>query len=228
MLADVRYGIRSLGKSPRFTAIAVLVMALGIGANAAMFSVVYNVLLRPLPFPQPERLVFLQETSLRHGGMGPTAPATYADWRDQQHVFQTIAAAEAWGGSLTGRGRPEAISGLRVSPSLLSVLQTSPILGRDFLPEDEHDQAGHVVLLSYGLWQRRFGGRRDVIGMKVIAQGAREVIGVMPPGFTFPAAARVTSSVPTAEPTPRRFSARSAATGSRRWSWVRRCGGCST
>jgi exoribonuclease-2 len=97
-----------------------------------MFSVVYGVLLRPLPFPQPNRLVFVQEASLRHEGTSPTAPATFRDWRDQQHVFSSMAAAELWGASLTGSGQPEEIPGLRVSAALLSVLRAQPALGRGF------------------------------------------------------------------------------------------------
>ncbi|HEY2014962.1 MAG TPA: ABC transporter permease, partial [Bryobacteraceae bacterium] len=187
MLSDLRYAIRSLWKSPRFAAIAVLVLALGIGANTAMFSVVYNVLLRPLAYPEPDRIVFLQESSLRRGGMNPTAPATYTDWRDQQHVFQSIAAAEAWGASLTGTGRPEEVDGLKVSTSMLSVLRVSPILGRGFLPEDEQNEAGHVVVLSHALWERRFGADRSVIGQGLTLNGASyRIIGVMPPEFRFP------------------------------------------
>ncbi len=140
MLSDLRYSIRTLLKSPRFSIIAIAALAIGIGSNTAMFSVVYNVLLRPLPYPQPDRLVFIQETSLRRGGADPTAPATYFDWRDQQHSFASIAAAEAWGVSITGGGRPEEVDALHVSPELLSVLQASPLLGRGFVPDDLQQQ----------------------------------------------------------------------------------------
>ena len=191
MFSDLRYAIRSLLKTPRFSLVAVVVLALGIGANAAMFSVVYNVLLRPLSYPQPERLVFVQETSLRRGGLNPTAPATFSDWRDQQHVFQSIAAAELWGASLTGSGagsgRPEEVDGLRVSTSLLSILQVSPVLGRGFVADDEQTEGGRVVLLSHRLWQRRFAGDRSIIGQTLTLSGAiYRVIGVMPPEFQFP------------------------------------------
>jgi putative ABC transport system permease protein len=187
LLSDLRYGIRTLLKSPRFSIIAILALAIGIGANTAMFSVVYNVLLRPLPYPRSDRLVFVQETSLRRGGIDPTAPATYFDWRDQQHSFASIAAAEAWGASLTGSGRPEEVSGLHVSPELLTVLQAAPMLGRGFLPDDATKEAGRVVLLSHALWQRRFGGDPSVIDRSITLNGAGyRVIGVMPPGFHFP------------------------------------------
>jgi putative ABC transport system permease protein len=187
LFSDLRFAIRSLLKTPRFSVIAVTVLALGIGANAAMFSVVYNVLLRPLAYPQPERLVFVQESSVRHGGISSTAPGTYLDWRDQQHVFESMAAAELWGASLTGTGRPEEVEGLKVSTSLLSVLRVDPVLGRGFLPEDEQTEAGHVVVLSHGLWERRFGGDRSIIGAAINLSGASyRVIGIMPPEFRFP------------------------------------------
>src|SRR3954452_5943299 len=187
MRSDLRYALRSLWKTPRFSLAAIVVLALGIGATTAMFSVVYHVCLRPLAYPQPEQLVFVQESSLRQGGISPTAPATYADWRDQQDVFQSIAAAEAWGASLTGTNRPEEVAGLRVSTSLLSVLRVSPLLGRGFEPEDEGREAGRVVLLSHSLWQRRFGGDPSAVGRPVTLNGASyRVIGVMPPEFRFP------------------------------------------
>jgi predicted permease len=184
LLQDLRYAFRSLRKSPRFTAAAVVVLALGIGANTAMFSVVYHVLLRPLPYPEPDRIVFIEETGIRHGGTSPTAPATFADWRDQQQVFSSIAAAEVWGVALTGTARPEQVEGLRVSPALLQVLRAQPMLGRGFT---EGEEAGHVVLLSHSLWERRFGGDPGVLGRAVALNGeSYRVVGVMPPAFHFP------------------------------------------
>jgi predicted permease len=187
VLSDLRYAIRSLIKTPRFTLTAVVVLALGIGATTAMFSVVYSVLLRPLAYPRPDQLVFVQESSLKHGSIFPTAAATYIDWRDRQDVFQSMAAAELWGATLTGTGRPEEIEGLRVSTSLLQVLAVAPMIGRGFEPEDERAEAGRVVLLSHRLWQRRFGGDASVVGRAVTISGASyKVIGVMPAGFQFP------------------------------------------
>ncbi|HEY0419541.1 MAG TPA: ABC transporter permease, partial [Acetobacteraceae bacterium] len=186
MLPDLRYALRSLIKTPRFSLSAILVLALGIGSTTAMFSVVYYVLLRPLPYPQPDQLVFIQETSLRNGGISPTAPATYADWRDQQDVFQSIGAAEVFGVTLSGADRPEEVQGLHVSTSLLSVLRVPPLAGRGFQPEDEQT-GGHVVLLSYRLWQRRFGGDTSVVGRTLSLNGeSYRVIGVMPADFQFP------------------------------------------
>jgi predicted permease len=185
--SDLRYSIRSLLQTPRFTVTAVAVLALGIGATTAMFSVVYSVLLRPLSYPHPEQLVFVQESSLRHGNLFPTAPATYLDWRDQQDVFQSMAAAELWGAALTGMGRPEEVEGLRASTSLLDVLGVAPAIGRGFEAADETAEAGHVVILSHRLWERRFGGDSSIVGRAITMSGASyKVIGVMPPGFQFP------------------------------------------
>jgi putative ABC transport system permease protein len=187
LLSDLRYAIRSLFKSPRFTIIALVVLALGIGANTAVFSVVDHVLLRPLAYPDSGRIVFIEETGIKRGGSSPTAPATYTDWRDQQHVFSSIAAAEAWGASLTGDGRPEEIAGLRVSPSLLDVLGVAPLLGRGLSESDIRDEAGRVVVIGYSLWQRRFGGNPGVIGRSITLNGAPyRIAGVMPRDFRFP------------------------------------------
>lgn len=187
MLSELRYALRGLVKTPRFSLLAILILALGIGATTAMFSVVYHVALRPLEYPQPEQLVFVQETNIRRGGMSATAYATYNDWRTQQDVFQSIAAAEMMGASITGAGRPEEISGLRVSASLLDVLRTPPLLGRAFTLEDEREQDGKVVLISHRLWQRRFAGDPSAVGSILTMNGAPyRVIGVMPPDFRFP------------------------------------------
>jgi predicted permease len=182
LLSDLRYAFRSLAKSPRFAVVALLALAIGIGANTTMFTVAYSVLLKPLAYPHPEKLVFVQESSNRRGGEFPTAPATYADWRDQQSVFQSISAAEAWGASLTGSGRPEQLKGLRASTNLLEVLGVQTMLGRGFRPEDTH-----TVLLSYSLWQRRFGGDPRILGKSLTLNGEiYSVTGVMPQGFQFP------------------------------------------
>jgi predicted permease len=182
LLTDFKHAVRSLTKSPRFAIVAVLALAIGAGANTAMFSVVYNVLLKPLGYPHPERLFFLQQSDLRTGDAFPVAPANYTDWAAQQHSFESFAAAEAWGGSLTGIGRPEQLDALHVSPSLLNVLETPPALGRAFRSDDDH-----VILLSYGLWQRRFGGDPQILGRSLTLNGEPyEVVGVMPRGFQFP------------------------------------------
>jgi putative ABC transport system permease protein len=182
LLSDLKYAVRSLAKSPRFAVVAVLALAIGAGANTAMFSVVYNVLLKPLGYADPDRLVFLQESDLRTGDAFPVSPADYTDWAARQRSFQAIASAEAWGASLTGLGQPEQLEALHVEVSLLDVLQAHPMLGRGFLPEDDH-----VVLISYALWQRRFAGDPRVPGRSLMLNGERyEVAGVMPQGFQFP------------------------------------------
>ena len=147
-----------------------------------MFSVVYSVLLKPLAYPHPERLVFVQSSDNRGGDAYPVAPADYLDWAAQQKSFRAFAAAEAWGASLTGMGQPEQLDGLHISPSLLDVLETQPALGRGF-----RDGEDHVVLLSDRLWRRRFGGDAGVIGRGITLNGESYVVtGVMPPGFQFP------------------------------------------
>jgi putative ABC transport system permease protein len=182
LLSDLRHAFRSLAKSPRFAVVALLALAIGIGANTAMFSVAYNVLLKPLAYPHPEKLVFIQETDNRRGGMFPTSPATYADWRDRQTVFQSIASTEAWDAALTGDGRPEQVDALHASTSLLDVLGVQPMFGRGFRSEDTY-----TVLLSYTLWQRRFAGDPRIVGKSLTLNDASyTVTGVMPPGFQFP------------------------------------------
>ncbi len=184
MREDLRYAFRSLRKSPRFALAAIAVLALGIGANTAMFSVVYHVLLSPLPFPDSARLVFIEESSLRDGSTSPTARATFQDWRGQSRSFESIAAAEMFGASLTGGDRPEEVDGLHVSTSLLKVLRSQPLIGRGF---DAGDEGARVVLLSYTLWQRRFAGDATVLGRTITLNGERyQVIGVMPRSFRFP------------------------------------------
>src|SRR5882672_7142805 len=132
---DLRYGLRMLMKSPGFTAVAVLALALGIGANSAIFSVVNAVLLRPLPYHDPDRIV-----TVLHGGWFPVAPASFLDWRAEQSVFERIGAAQVWGATLTGRDRPERLKALQVTADLFPVLGVNPILGRTFLPGE--DQPG--------------------------------------------------------------------------------------
>ena len=178
---DLRYGLRGLAKNPGFTLVAVLTLALGIGANSAIFSVVNAVLLRPLPYREPERIV----TALR-GGWFPIAPANFLDWRAQQSAFEQIGAAQAWGPTLTGRERPEQVGALQVTSDLFSVLGVSPALGRTFLPGEDQPGAGKVVVLSHHLWQRRFGGDPALVGQTITLNGdGYTVVGVMPAGFQF-------------------------------------------
>jgi putative ABC transport system permease protein len=181
LLQDLRHGARSLRRSPGFTAVAVIALALGIGANTAVFSVVNAVLLRPLAYRDPGRLV-----TLLHGGSNPVAVANYLDWRDQSRSFETMAAADYWRPNLTGIDSPEHLYGLKVTGNLLPMLGIQPLLGRLFVRGEDEPGAEHETILSYGLWQRRFNGDPGVLGRLVTLDGeGYRVVGVMPQGFHF-------------------------------------------
>ncbi|HEY0004368.1 MAG TPA: ABC transporter permease [Pyrinomonadaceae bacterium] len=185
---DLRYGLRMLVKSPGFTIVAVIALALGIGANSAIFSVVNTVLLRPLPYKDPDRLVMVWEDNTRHGYPRDTpAAANYIDWREQNQVFEGMAAVADLSINLTGVGEPERIEGCRVSASLFPLLGVEPQLGRAFLPEEDAPGGNRVVIMSHGLWQRRFGSDMKIIGQPLNLNGeSYRVVGVMPPQFQFP------------------------------------------
>jgi putative ABC transport system permease protein len=185
MIQDLRYGIRTFLKNPGFTAIAVITLALGIGANTAIFSVVNAVLLRPLPYRDPDRLVL---ASYYRGVAGDYALVTdFRAWRDQAQAFEQIAAYRTDDADLTGSGEPERLTAGTVSASLFAMLGVTPALGRDFTPEDDTEGGAPVVILSDGLWRRRFGGDPEVIGRAITLRGqSLTVIGIMPPGFRFP------------------------------------------
>jgi putative ABC transport system permease protein len=182
LLQDLRYAFRLLAKSPGFTAIAILTLALGIGANTAIFSVVNGVLLRPLSFRDPSRLVIVAEKSPY-----PTISTSYqnfVDWRDQNRSFESMEATRGAGLSLTGAGEPELLLARMATAGLFPLLGVEAREGRTFLPEEDRAGSAPVVLLTYGLWQRRFGGSREIIG-KPITLDSRPytVVGVLPPGF---------------------------------------------
>ena len=185
---DLRYGLRMLVKNPGFTIVAVIALALGIGANSAIFSVVNTVLLRPLPFKDPDRLVMVWEDASKNGYPRDTpAAANYMDWRAQNQVFESMAALADMSFNLTGTGEPERIDGRRVSASLFPLLGVEPQLGRAFLPEEDQAGAERVVLMSHGLWQRRFGSDQNIIGKPLTLNGeSYRVVGVMPSNFQFP------------------------------------------
>ena len=185
---DLHYGLRMLAKNPGFTAVAVIALALGIGANSAIFSVVNTVLLRPLPYKNPEHLVMVWEENSKQGYPQDTpAAANYVDWRDQNHVFEAMAAITEISFNLTGVGDPERIDGQRVSASLFPLLGVEPQLGRAFRPEEDKPSANQVVVMSYGLWQRRFGADPGIIGKPISLNGKSfTVVGVMPSTFQFP------------------------------------------
>ena len=184
MKNDLRYALRMLLKSRGFTAVAVVTLALGIGANTAMFSVVYGVLLRPLPYPEPERIIQISRTY--RGQMefsGFDAPA-FDFWNEHRSPFQYLAASTGVGFNLAGAGRPERLNALRVSSEYFHVYGVEPYVGRDFSPEEDGFGGANVAILSYRLWKAHFGGDPRAIGRNILLDGlSYTVIGVMPVGF---------------------------------------------
>ena len=185
---DIRFALRKLRQSPAFTAIAVLTVALGVGANTAIFSVVNAVLLKPLPFKNPQQLVMVWENAAHLGFPKNTpSPPDFLDWQRQNSVFTGMAAMAEQSFNLTGITEPERVDGRRVSANLFDLLGVPPLLGRSFVPDD--DRAGtHVVLLSDSLWRRRFGSDPGVIGRAITLNGeSYTVIGVIPRSVRLPA-----------------------------------------
>jgi predicted permease len=183
-LQDLRYGLRMLARNPGFSAVAVLTLALGIGANTAIFSVVDAVLLAPLPYDQPGQLVQLWEDDLdgRGEARNTVSGPAFAAWREENKLLENLAAYTPVALNLTGDGRPERLRGLRVSASYLQVFRVKPLLGRGFLPEEDRRGTDKVVLLTHGLWQRRFGGDTNLVGRTIQLGGeGRAVIGILPP-----------------------------------------------
>jgi putative ABC transport system permease protein len=177
LVQDLRYGMRMLGRNPGFTFVAVLTLALGIGANTAIFSVVNAVLLRSLPYRDPDRLVVVSDTA---GGY-------FLDWRDQAKAFEHVAAYTPAIADLKGSGEPERLDAGAVSADLFATLGVAPALGRTFTSEEDTYGGPPVVILSDTLWRRRFGGDPQVIGRAVtVGDQSRTIVGIMPPGFRFP------------------------------------------
>jgi putative ABC transport system permease protein len=190
MMQELRHALRTLRRSPGFSAIAILMLALGSGTTTAIFSVAYGVMIRDLPYHQPERLVALRMTESRVGHLANVGAADYFDWRRRQQVFEDIALTRPIGSfNLTGAGEPERLQGARTTASLFSVLRAAPLIGRTFTEEEQLDpvRAAHVVVLSYGLWQRRFGGDPAIVGRTVQLGGQpHQILGVMGPEFRYP------------------------------------------
>jgi putative ABC transport system permease protein len=185
LLQDLRYGLRMLRKSPGFTAIAILTLALGIGANTAIFSFVYGVLLAPLPYHDASRLVVLNETTPRVGTVSVSYP-NFADWRTQSRSFSEMAYVEQVSFNLAGAtvSQPENIQGDSVSSNFLSMLGVRPFLGRDFVPAEGNSGTQRVLLLGYQLWQSHFGADPNVVGRSIALDGNDFVIvGVLPPDY---------------------------------------------
>jgi predicted permease len=182
---DLRYGFRTLRKSPGFSVVAMLALALGIGANTAIFSVVNSVLLQPLSYPEADRLLKIWATTADFSSNTVAYP-DYLDWRRESRSYTDIGAYRSDAFNLTGAGEPEQLSGDYISASLFPVLGVTPFLGRNFLPEEDRPDAACSVMLSYGLWQRRFGSDRNILGKTLILNAAScAVIGVLPRNFRF-------------------------------------------
>ena len=186
---DVRFAVRTLGRRPGFAAVTVLTLAVGIGATTAIFSLIDSVLLKPLPFKEPDRLTLVWEVRPRFNlpRVG-VSPANYVDWQKQAQSFENLAAYVSNFVNLTGTGRPERLAAARVTPNLFPTLGVEPLLGRGFVaPEGSPGQTA-VAILSYGFWQRRFGGDRGLVGKTILLDGEpHRVVGVMARRFQFPA-----------------------------------------
>src|SRR5215212_11709953 len=194
---DLRYGFRMLLKRPGFTVVAVVTLALGIGANTAIFSVVNAILLNPLPFPSPERLVALGQTSPEgRAALSNFSFRNYADLREQSKTFERLAAYYNSNLTLTGQGEAARLRVTVATADLFPMLGASPSLGRVFLPEEDNPgggSAGRPVILSWDCWQRYFGGEPAVVGRTVALSGSTyTVVGVMPANFSFPVQAQPT------------------------------------
>jgi putative ABC transport system permease protein len=186
VMQDVRYGARMLTKHKAFTAVAVITLALGIGANTAIFSVVNELLLRPLVYRDAERIVMLWEVTPEGRRQNTTSRANFRAWRDQSSSFTQLAAFTDQRFNLTGDGEPEELSVQMATPEIFKVLGVDPLLGRTFLAEDDGAGKSPVAVLSYALWQRRFGGQSSVVGQPITLNGEKfTIIGVMPASFQF-------------------------------------------
>ena len=185
-IQDLRVALRMLNKSPAFVVTALLTLALGIGANTALFSVVHAVLLRPLPFAEPERLYWVWS---RHTSTDryPFQVPEFCDYRDQTRTLQAVAGFATWNGNLTGDGEAQRLQGLRVSGNFHELLGVGALLGRTLRARDDTPGQEKVAVLSYGLWQRRFGGDPAIVGGSVTLNGEPfSVVGVMPADFVYP------------------------------------------
>ncbi len=186
---DLRFGLRLFFKQPGFTVVAVIALALGVGANTAIFSIVNSVLLRPLRYPDSERLMTIWENHQAFGGPERewASPVGFEDWRDQTKSFEHVAAVSGWTPTITDRVEPEQIIGAAVSHNMFSLLGVQPEQGRQFSLEEDRRGVPGTVVISHGLWQRKFGSDQNIIGKPVSLGGESfTIIGVMPPGFKFP------------------------------------------
>src|SRR5215475_8952120 len=185
---DLRYGARMLMKNSGFTLITIITLALAIGANSAIFSIINAIVFKPLPFDDLDRIVAVWEKAPGPGyERNQTSVANYLDWREQSNSFENLAIYMLWSANLGGIDPPERVRGYQVSPNLLDALGVKVALGRNFLPDEDQPGKDNVVILTHGLWQRSFGGDPNVVGRKANVNGvARTIIGVMPPEVNFP------------------------------------------
>ncbi len=198
---DLRYSIRQLAKSPGFTAIVVVTLALGVGACTAIFSVAYGVLLRPLDYPDPDRLVAVKETQLPQFPEFSVSPPNFLDWQRQATSFRALAAFSGASLNLTGQTEPQQLRGLKVTAQFFDVFPVRPAIGRTFLPEEDSVGKHRVVMLSHAAWHRVFGGAPDILGRQLELNGeSHTVVGVVPPGFGFGSADSADAWVPMAFP----------------------------
>ncbi len=186
---DFRFGLRLLVKQPGFTIVALIALGLGIGATSAIFSIVNSVILQPLPYNEPSRLITIWEDHRGLGGPASeyTSPTGFEDWRDQTRSFSHVAAYSGWSPTLSGREAPDQLVGAAVSHDIFSVLDVKPRFGRAFRSEDDRRGSENVAVISYELWQRKFQGDTQAVGRSIILNGeSYTLIGVMPQGFKFP------------------------------------------
>jgi putative ABC transport system permease protein len=190
---DLRYAFRTLIRNPGFALLAIVTIAIGVGANTAMFSVVYAVLLRPLPFAEPDALVLVSQANRQtRQSSGNASPANFLDWRARSRAFAGLAAFRNAGYTLSSGDHPDRVAGAIVSANFFDVLGVKPIIGRGFQPGDEGAGAARVAIVSHGLWTDRFGARRDPIGRTVrLNDEPHTIVGVLPPGVDFPEQAKV-------------------------------------
>ena len=192
-MGDIRYALRNLLRRPTFTLIAVVTLALGIGANTAIFSAVNALLLKPLPFPELDRVVAVWDKLPGRGVMhNEVAVANYLDWQSQTQSFEQLALYRWWNANLTGIDPPERIQGFLVTANFLDVTGIKPIMGRTFSPEENQPGKDQVAVITHSLWQRRFGGDPNILNKTItINSVVRTIIGVMPERFNFPKGAEV-------------------------------------
>ena len=184
MIQDLVYSLRWLRKNPGFTVLAVLMLAVGIGVNTAMFSVINAVLLQPLPFPEPDRIVWMNESGTEIKNRQLSFP-NFVDWRRRNQVFEAMSTFRGWSANLTGTDKPESLDARIVTSDYFKVMRATPILGRDFTVEDDQPGATAVTIISYGFWQQRFGGDQSIVGKQILLDDKpHTIIGVIPEGFT--------------------------------------------